>query len=211
MSVKEQGNNIIRVVKNKENPYVQINKTCLNDPRLSLKAMGLLCFMLSKPDNWVFRRNEMLKHFRDGKDSLASGLKELARLGYVKIVRERGPDGRTTQWNTLVFESPQLANTLDYEISPEPDFPDLVNPPLLKNDLTNTDPLQGGRSISLSSSSPPSEDRTTTKHKKVNRSLPCKFKKLKEKKVISPQPLTTLEGSPGWVLETNHRSLHESA
>ena len=31
---------IIRVVKDKDNPYVMMNKSGLNDPRLSFKAKG---------------------------------------------------------------------------------------------------------------------------------------------------------------------------
>ncbi len=43
---------IVRVNK-RSNPYVVIDKTALNDDRLSWKAKGVLCYLLSLPDDWI--------------------------------------------------------------------------------------------------------------------------------------------------------------
>ena len=43
---------IIRVIKDKSNPYVMLNKTCLRDEKLSWKAKGLHSYLLSLPDDW---------------------------------------------------------------------------------------------------------------------------------------------------------------
>jgi hypothetical protein len=113
---------IFRVRKNKDNPYVQINKTCLNDPSLSLKAKGLLSYLLSKPDDWVVHRSEVLKHCTDGKDSLQTAIHELKNSGYLKIVPEKDKKGIIIGWATNVFESPQTILTL-VPITPESDSP----------------------------------------------------------------------------------------
>ena len=113
---------IFRVSKNKDNPYVQINKTCLNDPSLSLKAKGLLSYLLSKPDDWVVHRSEVLKHCTDGKDSLQTAINELKNSGYLKIVPEKDNKGIIIGWATNVFEVPQTILTL-VQLNPESDFP----------------------------------------------------------------------------------------
>lgn len=98
--------NIIRVSKNKNNPYVQINRTVLNDTRLSWKAKGMMAYMLSMPDDWVFYREELIKHSTDGKDSFNSGFKELEKYGYVKVTRIIGERGRVSHWETVIYETP---------------------------------------------------------------------------------------------------------
>jgi hypothetical protein len=99
---------IYRVIKNKDNPYVQINKTCLEDVRLSWKAKGLLAYMLSQPDNWVFYREELVRHSRDGLDSLKAAVKELSSYGYIKIVSEKDQNGKFVGWATHVYEQPEV-------------------------------------------------------------------------------------------------------
>ena len=75
---------IFRVIKNKENPYVMINKQFLDDERLSWKSKGILTYLLSKPDSWQIYETELTKHSTDRLDSLKSGLKELINIGYVR-------------------------------------------------------------------------------------------------------------------------------
>jgi len=108
--------NIIRALKNKDNPYVQINKTVLNDPNLSMKAKGLHCYMLSMPDDWEFHREELVTHFTDGMSALKSALKELKEAGYIKI-EPVFVNGKIAYWQTLVFETPTLAKAYGHKDS----------------------------------------------------------------------------------------------
>ena len=43
---------IYRVVKNKDNPYVMIDRRPVDNPTLSFKAKGILTYLLSRPDGW---------------------------------------------------------------------------------------------------------------------------------------------------------------
>ncbi len=52
---------VFRVIKDKENPYVMLNKYFVYDGRLSLKAKGLMSYFLSRPDNWEFYSSEIEK------------------------------------------------------------------------------------------------------------------------------------------------------
>lgn len=101
--------NIVRLKKN--NNFVVMDKTVLNDTRLSWKAKGIMAFMLSKPDDWTFYIDEMIKHSTDGEKSFRSGFKELKEMGYVK--REPIREGqRIVRWETIVYENPLLAEKL---------------------------------------------------------------------------------------------------
>lgn len=101
---------ILRISKDRENPYVMINKNVMQDDRLSWKARGLMGYLLSLPDDWTIYLEELQKHSqKDGRDSLASGIKELIEHGYIvrEVAREKG---RFSAWTYNVFESPQTTN-----------------------------------------------------------------------------------------------------
>ena len=50
---------IIRVSKNKNNPYFLMNNTGINDKNLSFKAKGVLAYLISKPDNWYINYRDL--------------------------------------------------------------------------------------------------------------------------------------------------------
>lgn len=101
--------NIIRIEK-KEN-FVVLDKGFLNNKKLSWKAKGILAYMLSKPNDWVFYIDELIKHATDGERSFRAGLKELTEHGHVerKPVRE---GRRISHWETIVYEKPLLCDSL---------------------------------------------------------------------------------------------------
>lgn len=95
---------IMRVAKNSN--YTVMNRTALNDKRLSWKAKGIMAYMLSMPDDWVFYMIELVKHSTDGERSFRAGFKELQNCGYV--TRQPIREGqRIKEWETIVHEVPQ--------------------------------------------------------------------------------------------------------
>jgi DnaD/phage-associated family protein len=118
---------IYRVKKNTN--FVVMDKTSLQDKRLSWKAKGLHAYMLSLPNDWKFYDVELEKHAKDGKDALKTALKELEYLGYMKRIRKRNDEGKF-DWETLIFEQPYTENPLV-------ENPSMENPQLLNNDITN--------------------------------------------------------------------------
>jgi len=140
MREEKEGQTIYRVSKNKNNPYVQINKTCLRDKRLSWKSKGLLSYMLSLPDNWVIYNKELVNHSCDGMDSLKSAIKELKQYGYLKREREREVDGTFGRWVTTVFEEPHVECDDSPKVENPPlEKPTVENPLLLIQNNTNTE------------------------------------------------------------------------
>ena len=116
----------------KEMNYTIINNTGLKDKSLSLKAKGLLAYMLSLPDDWIFYETELIKHSKDGRDSIRGGLKELEDKGY--LVRERARDdlGKLKGTDWLLYETPQNVNTPTFP--PKTDFP-MLGKPMLDNPM----------------------------------------------------------------------------
>ncbi len=97
---------IFRVTKDKNNPYVMVNKEWINNEYLSWKAKGILLYLLSKPDDWQVYEEEIVKHSRDGLDAVKTGIKELINKGYIKRSRQRDENGRLRAYEYLVFEHP---------------------------------------------------------------------------------------------------------
>lgn len=99
-------NGIIRVEKHTKN-FVILNKVFLEDKRLSFKSKGILTYLLSKPDDWTVRVNELISASTDGESSVRSALKELETCGYYRKYRVRTEDGsKIARWESVIYESP---------------------------------------------------------------------------------------------------------
>lgn len=83
---------------------VQIPPAILTDSRLSWKAVGILCYLIGKPDGWIPRINDLINRHTDGEKAVQSGLKELEAAGYLwrfKIFINGGYD-----WRAIVSDVP---------------------------------------------------------------------------------------------------------
>ena len=112
----ESKKNIVRVQKNKENPYVMINKSCLNDANLSWAAKGLHSYLLSLPDDWEIYVDELIKHTSAGRDHTYRVVNELLEHGYMEKVQYRC-EGKILGLNYTVFEVSTGENNAKAKIS----------------------------------------------------------------------------------------------
>lgn len=112
----ESKKNIVRVQKNKENPYVMINKSCLNDANLSWAAKGLHSYLLSLPDDWEIYIDELIKHTSAGRDHTYRVVNELLEHGYMEKVQYRC-EGKILGLNYTVFEVSTGENNAKAKIS----------------------------------------------------------------------------------------------
>lgn len=96
------------------------NYTCISNDvfksDLSLKARGMLCTMLSLPDDWEFSENGLQAILKDGQTSVRSAIKELESAGFLSRTRERDESGRMGRCVWIVcdyprFENPNLVNS----------------------------------------------------------------------------------------------------
>jgi len=111
---------------NKDKNYTTINNTGLRDERLTWKAKGILAYILSLPDDWVFYMEEVATHAKDKLDSLRSGMKELKEHGYIKRFPIKDDKGKIIRWETIIYEIPQVENP-QMEI-PQVGKPQVENP-----------------------------------------------------------------------------------
>ena len=96
---------IIKIIK-RENPYIQIDKTGINDNRLSWGASGLLTYLIGRPDNWNINLNHLATvKDKDKKDKTRGYLNELREFEYCHYFEVR-KGGRIIQNFYLVFEVP---------------------------------------------------------------------------------------------------------
>ncbi|WP_053290302.1 DnaD domain protein [Clostridium botulinum] len=120
---------VIRVIKNKENPYIMVNKYYIYDNRLSLKAKGLMSYFLSRPDNWEFYASEIKNHTTDKETAISSSIKELIKNGYIKRKAKRANDGKFQGgYNYEVYETPVELENSEFGIHRNKKTPNGENP-----------------------------------------------------------------------------------
>jgi hypothetical protein len=129
---------IIRTKKDKDNPYVVINKEALENTELSAKAKGIFSYLMCKPDDWQIYISELIKHFKGGKYCIAKGINELEKAGYITKKQIRDESGTFKCWDYTVYESPKAKN--QSSVAPKPNYPKADNPkagnsPILSNDI----------------------------------------------------------------------------
>ena len=148
---------------NKNVNYTVMSNHHLQDKRLSLKAKGLLSYMLSLPDDWDYSLKGLTTGCRDGIDSVRSTVRELEASGYLRRSKVRDARGRIVDYNYEVFELPQKEPAEDVPV-PAPDSPSSENPtsgfPTLENPIQQNTNKQNTKrqSTNLSGQTAETED-----------------------------------------------------
>ena len=65
-------------------------------------ALGVYCYLASKPSGWIICKKEIQKHFKCGRDHINSCFKYLKEIGAIEIQPARGENGKISCWNTLL-------------------------------------------------------------------------------------------------------------
>jgi hypothetical protein len=91
-----------------ENDFTQIPNALLRDDKVSLKAKGVYCLLYSKPDDWVYIEEVLVRESWDGRDAFRSAVAELARQGWLskRQVRKDGVFSHTEIWLHAVAGKP---------------------------------------------------------------------------------------------------------
>ena len=117
--------------------------------KLSLQALGLLTYLLSKPDDWQVIVEELKATFNVGKHAIYTALDEIIKAGYAAKKLGGGGRGGVDYW---VYDEPHpLAENRKAE-GPLPEIP-LAEIPLAENQpLLSTE-------VQLNTEKPPNTDR----------------------------------------------------
>ena len=106
---------IFRTEKNSN--YTVMSNYHFREKNMSLKAKGLLSFMLSLPDDWDYSMAGLVSLCKENETAIKSALKELQDFGYVridKIYPDKSNTGRI-EYVYNVFEKPVKNEKQDIE------------------------------------------------------------------------------------------------
>ena len=96
------------VLKNKtQGQFVIINIEVFQNEELSVKERGLLCTLLSLPDNWDFTIRGLTRILPDGKAALGNILQTLEEKGYLYREQSRCDGGEYSRNVIEVFDHPE--------------------------------------------------------------------------------------------------------
>ena len=80
-----------KTVVTKKGNFTTIHNKLITDNNISLKAKGIMLYMLSKPAGWNYNPKDIANNSKDGLESVYSGLKELIEAKYIS--RRKNKDG----------------------------------------------------------------------------------------------------------------------
>jgi len=144
---------IIRVYKDIDaDPFARIDKVPINDPKISYKALGILVYVLSKPDGWEVNITDLENHATDKDKAIRSGIAELLKYKYCQRVKIVDPETkRIKKWLLVFYERPysgeiqELLTIISYpdtykgnvDIDPDSPFPHVEKPHVEKPHVEN--------------------------------------------------------------------------
>lgn len=90
----------------RENPYMMLIRATAQNKQLSYDALGMLTYILSKPDDWKVKAHDLERECC-GRDKARNILNELVRKGYAwREPQARGADGKYEYGDYEVAENP---------------------------------------------------------------------------------------------------------
>lgn len=184
---------IIRQAHTKQ--YVCLSNKLAQNNQLSLRARGLMAYLLSLPDNWEVHINHLVKELQEGRHVIRETLQELKEAGYVHHVKLGFKEG----WQYFVFEEPQTEEQFK-EFLRTIRFPNSsISEQFEDRPLINTNPSTNP----LSEKNPPQSPPTG---KKTQKEEDSSFRRKKEeiprsKKVEEIAAKWTKEGRPQRVID----------
>lgn len=105
--------------------WTTFSNDVLSDRELSFRALGILVYVLSKPDNWVVRSEQLAESHAEGRDAVRTALEHLELAGYVK--RDKVQDRRGRWVTETVFYDRPFDRNLD-DCTTEAGFPGVGSP-----------------------------------------------------------------------------------
>lgn len=127
---------VFRTYHDENTPYVMINRTMPQNKSLSYEAIGMLTYLLSKPDDWKVMIVDLQRVGIAGRDKVYRILNELIEARYMTRVQIRDDYQVIQEVVYTAYESP-LPEKAEVAQPPLPENPDTAEPytenPLLHN------------------------------------------------------------------------------
>lgn len=154
--------------------YTTVPNHVFEDDRLSMEARWLLGYLLSKPDDWTVRLNDIRKKGGCGRDKARAMVAELVKAGYAEKEPSR-KDGKFNGLCLVIYDEPraETAAALDSVASlPQPEKPATAKPSTVQPSPVNP-PLVSTEGLAITESR--SEKEARTREGKNRKSLDAAF------------------------------------
>ena len=123
--------------------FTLVPNSLLNEKQISFKAKGLYAYLNSKKDDWNFTIDLIAKNGKDGRDSVASGLKELEDFGFLERRRYKDDKGyfdieyilKSEPFEVIKYDNPSKENP--YEENPYEEKADDIYNTINNNTINN--------------------------------------------------------------------------
>ena len=127
-----------------EKDFMAIHNNIFKDKTISLKAKGLLAFMMSLPPDWDYSLAGLAACNKDGLVSVRSALQELEDNFYVKLTKVRNEKGQIVDMQYDVSDEPVFGNRIEekpFLENPKADNPKTEKPLSENHTQLNTNTL----------------------------------------------------------------------
>lgn len=93
---------------NKKRDYTVLSNTPLREKNMSLKAKGLLCLMLSLPEDWDYSIPGLCAICKENQTAIQSALKELKEFGYLVVEKKYSNQTKSAHFEYIynIYEEP---------------------------------------------------------------------------------------------------------
>ena len=119
----------IKIYKKLTSDYTVVTNQILKY-NLSLKAIGLYLYIISKPDKWDFSRAGVAVQVADGESGIRTAIEELEKIGFLTHERTRNENGRMGSTYWIITDTPIK--------KPQVEKPHVDKPPVVKPQVDKT-------------------------------------------------------------------------
>lgn len=127
------------ILKHEPKPYTQILNKVLQECTNS-EALGVWCYLQSRPENWVLSPQHLQNHFKIGRDKIYKIINYLIKSNLLIRVREIYADGTYAPTDYIIRNGEVFSNPLTENkdvVNPLPGLPDTDYPDTVNQYTTN--------------------------------------------------------------------------
>jgi DnaD/phage-associated family protein len=123
----------------KKSDFTVIDNNIFKNEKLTLKAKGMICTMLSLPDDWQFNEEGLAQLSNDSRSGIRNTLNELMEYGYLTRKQLKNDTGKFANMEYTIYEEPLYQKpTAEKPTSEKEHNKILINKELNNKNITTT-------------------------------------------------------------------------
>lgn len=123
----------------KKSDFTVIDNNIFKNAKLTLKAKGMICTMLSLPDDWQFNEEGLAQLSNDSRSGIRNTLNELMEYGYLTRKQLKNDTGKFANMEYTIYEEPLYQKpTAEKPTSEKGHNKILINKELNNKNITTT-------------------------------------------------------------------------